>query len=187
MSYMQITGGYLKSRKIESPKGSNVRPTLSQIRESVFSVLFSLIDFSGKIFLDAFAGSGIMGFEALSRGFERVFFFEKDKKTFYLLKENAKKLEVSADFYAGDTLKLLKTTDIKFDIIFADPPYQSGLYEDFLKTVKETNILAKDGIIILEHPSTLKIDFSKYVLIKQKKYSDKTLTFLKQTSEQPSE
>ena len=79
---MQITGGYLKSRKINSPTGGNVRPTLSQVRESVFSILKSLTDFEGLFFLDAFAGSGIMGFEAISRGFENSMFIEKEKRLF---------------------------------------------------------------------------------------------------------
>ncbi len=74
---MQITGGYLKSRKIISPKGSNVRPTLSKTRESLFNVLANLIDFDGSAFLDIFAGSGIIGFEAASRGFASVDFLEK--------------------------------------------------------------------------------------------------------------
>ena len=105
---MQITGGCLKSRKIVSPKGANVRPTLSQIRESIFSTLYSLMEFEEKNFLDAFAGSGIMGFEAASRGFKNVTFIEKDKKTFYQIKSNAQNLGIEADFFAGDTLKILK-------------------------------------------------------------------------------
>lgn len=177
---MQITGGYLKSRKIDSPKGSNVRPTLSQIRESIFSVLFSIMDFGGKSFLDAFSGSGIMGFEALSRGFKSVCFFEKDKRTFFLLKENAKKLAVEADFYIGDTIKLLSKNNKKFDVIYVDPPYQSGLYDSVLKIVKEKNILAENGIIILEHPADLIIDTDGYEQIKQKVYSGKILSFLKE-------
>lgn len=177
---MQITGGFLKSRKIDSPKGANVRPTLSQIRESIFSTLFSMIDFEGKSFLDAFAGSGIMGFEAVSRGFEASAFVEKDKKTFFLLKENALKLGIDADFFLGDTLKVLKRCNRAFDVIFIDPPYQSGLYDEVLKTVREKNILAQDGIIILEHPEKLKIDFEGFVLLKQKFYADKCLSYLKQ-------
>lgn len=176
---MQITGGFLKSRRIDSPKGANVRPTLSQIREGIFSTLFSMIDFEGKSFLDAFAGSGIMGFEALSRGFESVIFIEKDKKTFFLIKENAAKLGVEADFFAGDTLKVLKKCDRVFDVIFVDPPYQSGLYDGLLKTVKENNILAQEGIIILEHPQKLEIDYAGYELLKQKLYADKCLSYLK--------
>ena len=102
------------------------------MRESIFSVLYSITDFEKKSFLDAFAGSGIMGFEALSRGFEQVCFIEKDKKTFFLLKDNAKKLGIEPQFFMGDTLKVLKKTDSDFDVIYVDPPYQSGLYDSVL-------------------------------------------------------
>ncbi len=176
---MHITGGYLKSRKIESPKGANVRPTLSQVRESIFSVLYSITDFEKKSFLDAFAGSGIMGFEALSRGFEQVCFIEKDKKTFFLLKDNAKKLGIEPQFFMGDTLKVLKKTDSDFDVIYVDPPYQSGLYDSVLEIVRQCDVLKKDGIIILEHPSRLEINIDGFELIKKKIYSDKCITFLR--------
>ena len=64
---MNITGGIYKGRKIIAPDENITRPTLSKTRESVFNVLYSLIDFEEKVFLDMFAGSGIMGLEALSR------------------------------------------------------------------------------------------------------------------------
>lgn len=177
---MQITGGFLKSRNIDSPKGENVRPTLSQIRESIFSTLFSMIDFEGKSFLDAFAGSGIMGFEAVSRGFANATFVEKDKKTCFLLKENIKKLDIEkiSQTYLTDTTRFLKKTKCKFDIIYIDPPYKSGLYDEIVKAVKDNSILSKDGLMILEHPSDLKIDWQGFELLKQKIYADKTLSYL---------
>ena len=178
---MQITGGSLRSRKIDSPKGSNVRPTLSQVRESIFSSLLSIMDFEQKSFLDVFAGSGIMGFEAVSRGFSYAAFVEKDRKTFLLLKENAKKLrldDTNTEFFCADSTKFLKKITKSFDVIFVDPPYQSGLYEGILQTVFENKLLKNDGIIILEHPKSLEIDTKNYTTIKQKTYSDKCLTFL---------
>lgn len=175
---MQITGGYLKSRKIISPKGSNVRPTLSKTRESLFNVLANLIDFDGSAFLDIFAGSGIIGFEAASRGFASVDFLEKDRKTFALLKENAKILGISAGIFYGDALKLLKTVSKSYDVIYVDPPYAMGLYDDVVRVINEKNILNKGGILVLEHPQVLKIDFNDFEINKQKKYSDKILTFL---------
>ena len=175
---MQITGGYLKSRKINSPKGNNVRPTLSQIRESIFSTLYSLMDFENKTFLDAFAGSGIMGLEAVSRGFESATFIEKDKKTFFLIKDNAKNLDIKADFYLGDTTKILKKINGAFDVIFIDPPYQSGLYDNVLEIIKLRTLLNKEGILILEHPKELLINTQDYKIIKIKNYADKALTFL---------
>ena len=134
---MQITGGYLKSRKILSPRTSNVRPTLSQVRESIFSVLFSMMDFEGKKFLDAFAGSGIMGFEALSRGFGSISFIEKDKKTYFLLKDNAKKLDIEAQFFFGDTTKVLNGCNQCFDVIYIDPPIKAGCMIKFWNLLKK--------------------------------------------------
>ena len=178
---MQITGGFLKSRKIDSPKGNNVRPTLSQIRESIVSSLFSLIDFENKTFLDVFAGSGIMGFEAISRGFLSATFIEKDKKTFYTIKSNLQKLNLEnkhAGCFLGDSLKVLKKLETTFDVIYVDPPYQSGLYENVLTIILENNLLNENGIIILEHPKTLDIEITTFKIVKRKNYADKTLTFL---------
>lgn len=179
---MRITGGFLKSRKIDSPKGDNVRPTLSQVRESIFSTLFSMTDFEDKTFLDLFAGSGIMGFEAISRGFASSDFVEKDKRTFFLLKENAKKLGLDnnqTQFFAGDSTKVIKRIEKNYDVIYVDPPYQSGLYDSVLQIVKENCLLKTDGTIILEHPKDLEIDLSGFELTKQKTYSDKSISFLK--------
>ncbi len=178
---MQITGGFLKSRKIDSPKTSNVRPTLSQIRESIFSTLFSMTDFEELSFLDLFAGSGIMGFEAISRGFAKADFIEKDKKTFYLIKSNAKKLGLKnnqVDFCLGDSLKVLKKLQKTYDIIYVDPPYMGGFYDDVLDTIFSNKLLNTNGIIILEHPKSLDIKTENYNIIKQKVYADKVLTFL---------
>ena len=175
---MHITGGYLKSRKIESPKGANVRPTLSQVRESIFSMLFSLNNFENKSFLDAFAGSGIMGFEAISRGFESTTFIEKDKKTYLLLKQNAKKLDIEANYFFGDTTKILNKFEKTFDIIYIDPPYQSGLYSEILNIIKTKNLLSKDGFAVLEHPKLLEINTQGFNIVKQKNYADKTITIL---------
>ena len=178
---MKITGGYLKSRKINSPKGENVRPTLSQIRESIFSCLFSMIDFENKTFLDLFSGSGIMGFEAISRGFKYCCFVEKDKKTFFTLKENSKKLGLEDNqvkIILGDSTKVLSKLGTDFDVIYIDPPYQSGLYDIILGGILKNNILKDDGIIIAEHPKDIELCIKNFKVTKQKTYADKTLTFL---------
>ena len=79
---MQITGGSFNGRKFIAPKSLSVRPTLSKTRQSVFNILNSLIgNFNDKSFLDMFSGSGIMGLEALSRGFSSVIAVENDFKT----------------------------------------------------------------------------------------------------------
>lgn len=173
---MNITGGKFKGRKITAPDEKITRPTLSKTRESVFNILFSLMDFEEKSFLDLFAGSGIMGLEALSRGFGTCVCMEKNPKTAKILKDNYKTLGLEPILKVGDSLKFLPKLTQKFDVIYIDPPYLSGLYENCLKSIKENNVLNQDGIIILEHSED--INFEGFCLLKQKTYSQKFVTFL---------
>ena len=175
---MQITGGKYNSRKIKTPEYENIKPTLSKTRQGIFNALSALIDFDGKIFIDMFAGSGIMSLEAVSRGFE-VITFEKDKKTALSIKENFKALKLTPDLYFGDSLKNILKISKKADIIFIDPPYETDLYDRALKIIAENNILAEDGIIILEHPIKKEIDLNGYELIKTKEYGNKQISYLK--------
>ena len=174
---MNITAGIYKGSKVKAPDEKIVRPTLSKIRESVFNMLFSLMgDFKGKIFLDMFAGSGIMGLEALSRGFESVVAVEKNPKVASILKENYANIKLKPNLILGDSLKKLPNLGERFDVIYLDPPYFSGIYEKSLEIIKENGLLKENGIIILEHATEVRTEGFK--LIKQKKYSQKFVTFL---------
>lgn len=175
---MIITAGIYKGRKVIAPDEKIVRPTLSKIRESIFNVLFSLIDFKGKNFLDMFAGSGIMGLEALSRGFEYALALEKNPKVAKILKENYENIKIKPNLIVGDSLKLLNKIDKKFDVIYIDPPYFSDIYENTLKGIKDNNLLADGGIVILEHITEVNWSDLGFELIKQKTYSKKLITFL---------
>lgn len=173
---MIITAGTYKGRKVIAPDEKIVRPTLSKIRESIFNVLFSIIDFQGKNFLDMFAGSGIMGLEALSRGFESVLALEKNPKVAQILKSNYENIKLKPNLTICDSLKL--KTDEKFDVIYIDPPYFSGIYESSLEKIKQDSLLKDDGIVILEHVTDVNWEEFGFELIKQKKYSKKFVTFL---------
>lgn len=169
---MIITAGKYKGQKITAPDEKITRPTLSKVRMSVFNTLQSLIDFEGKSFLDMYAGSGIMGLEALSRGFETATGIEKNPKVVAIIKSNFKKFNPAPTLIIGDSLKVTQKLNEKFDVIYIDPPYFSGIYESSLDAVKNL----ASGIIILEHVND--VDFSDFELIKQKKYGDKYITFL---------
>ena len=91
MKIMNITAGKYKGQKITAPDENITRPTLSKVRMSVFNTLQCLVDFEGSSFLDMYAGSGIMGLEALSRGFSTVVSIEKNKKVYSITKSNFKK------------------------------------------------------------------------------------------------
>lgn len=168
---MIITAGIYKGRKIESPDEKITRPTLSKVRMGVFNTLYSIIgDFEGKTFLDVFGGSGIMGLEALSRGFSRVKVFEKNPKVAQILKKNYQTVGLKPDLTIGDSTKLILKTDEIFDVVYIDPPYMSGIYEDILSKVK-------GNIIIVEHSET--IEFDGYEVLKQKNYGGKIVSFLR--------
>ncbi len=170
---MIITAGEFKGQKITAPDEKITRPTLSKVRMAVFNTLQAIVDFEGKSFLDMFAGSGIMGLEALSRGFTSLTACEKNNKVANILRENFKKFSTKRDIklLTGDSLKLTAKMTGKFDVIYIDPPYFSGVYEASLNAVK--NIA---DIVILEH--VVDVDFSGWQILKQKKYSNKFVTFL---------
>ena len=173
---MIITAGIYKGRKVTAPDEKIVRPTLSKIRESIFNTLFSMIEFGGKTFLDMFAGSGIMGLEALSRGFENVLTLEKNPKVAKVLKENYENIKIKPNLIVGDSLN--QKINEKFDVIYIDPPYFSGIYEKSLEKIKKESLLKADGIVILEHVTDVCWSDFGFELIKQKKYSGKFVTFL---------
>ncbi len=167
---MIITAGKYKGRKLYVPNENITRPTLSKVRMGVFNTLYSLIEnFENKSFLDVFGGSGIMGLEALSRGFKKVQVFEKNSKAAEIIKKNYSLLGIKPDLKIGDSLKLLTATDEIFDVAYADPPYNSGIYQEVLNVIP-----AK--LIIAEHSEN--INFQDCEIIKQKNYGGKMITFL---------
>lgn len=170
---MIITAGIFKGQKITAPDENITRPTLSKVRMSVFNTLQSMIDFDGSTFLDMYAGSGIMALEALSRGFSNACAIEKNPKAAQIIKTNYKKFTTSPKLLIGDSLKLTSKFNEKYDVIYIDPPYFSGIYENSLKAVKSIS----NGIIILEHVN--EVDYENFEVVKQKKYGDKYITFLK--------
>ncbi len=144
---MQIHAGNLKGRRIKTVKNAPYRPTTALARKSLFDILGNI---EGKTFLDLFSGTGIIGFEASSRGAKHVTFVEKSLRANALLKINYTLLEISnnrCDIKKTDVFRFLKE-NYKFDIIFADPPYGSSNLELMVEQIFP--ILNKEGIFILE-------------------------------------
>jgi 16S rRNA (guanine(966)-N(2))-methyltransferase RsmD len=172
---MNITAGKYKGHKIKAPDETITRPTLSKVRMSVFNTLQAMTEFYGSSFFDMFSGSGIMGLEALSRGFSKIVMVEQNKKVYSVIKSNIKFFEKDNDIKVllGDSLKLTQKFNEKFDIIYIDPPYFSGVYE---KSLEIASKICKN-IIILEH--VIEVDLTGYKILKQKKYGNKFITFIK--------
>lgn len=180
---MIITGGIHKGRKIKTVKSRQVRPTSSKIRESIFNMIQSHI--INAEMLDLFAGSGIMGLEALSRGVQKVVFVEKNRKVAQLLKENISNFNYECELIISDAVAALdKLKESSFDIIFVDPPYASGLIDPVLNKIKSNKILKSQGIIIIEHSPDVNVNETAKTLnleiFKEKKYGDTAITILKE-------
>ena len=170
---MNITAGIYKGRKIKAPDEKIARPTLSKVRMGVFNTLYSIIgDFEGKSFLDVFGGSGIMGLEAISRGFSNVTVFEKNKIAAEIIKLNYATLNIKPDLRIGDSYNFIKTAG-KYDVIYIDPPYESDIYQRILRYLQ-------GEIIIVEHDKEL--EFNNYEIIKSKNYGGKYVTYLRNKS-----
>ncbi len=123
---VRIIGGRWRSRVIRFPPAAALRPTPDRVRETLFNWLGQRLD--GLACLDLFAGSGAMGFEALSRGAARVVMVENDRAVAAALRESAKLLEATdAQIVLGEAMAYLRQSSELFDIVFLDPPYASDL------------------------------------------------------------
>lgn len=146
---MKINAGEFKYRKLAVPEG--IRPTTEKVREAVFSMIQSYTP--DAVVFDLFAGSGALGLEALSRGASQCIFNEGNRRNYRVLLENIKncKAESRSKALNYDFRKALLFPHEKVDILFVDPPYASGYYEEIFETVAREGLLSEDGIIVAEH------------------------------------
>lgn len=170
---LKIISGTLKGKGLYSPQDFSVRPTSARVKDSLFNIIRN--DLPGARFLDLFAGSGQIGFEAISLGAD-VVFCDKDAS---LIKKNAQHLGVEATVLQGDFLNILSTlkNGQNFDFIFADPPYNDALYAAIIKN--SLPLLSQNGVLILEHSSDYNLPITeKCNIISVRKYGSRSLTFL---------
>lgn len=151
---MRIISGLSKGRVLETIKGMNTRPTSDRVKESLFSIIQDRI--KDSIILDLFAGTGNLGFEALSRGASKAVFIDQNIKAIDAIKRNSRNLgyEEVSEIYRNDAMRALtelSKRDIVFNIIFIDPPYCKDYEETLLSLIDDKSILHNEGIIIIEH------------------------------------
>jgi 16S rRNA (guanine966-N2)-methyltransferase len=150
---MRVIGGIARGRRIQAPHGRRTRPTSDYLREVLFDLLTQQV--RGSTFLDLYAGTGAVGIEALSRGAARAVFVENDRPALAMLRRN---LEASGFLERGevipmDVLRFLRRAASglpAFDLIFLDPPYQRVEATPALSLIASTELLAPNGIAILE-------------------------------------
>ncbi len=148
---MRVISGTARGTNLETLEGNNTRPTLDRVKEALFNIIqCNIVDAN---VLDLFSGSGALGIEALSRGAKACIMCDKSYEVIQIINKNIRKthLEEKAKVIKNDykkTLELLQGQ--KFEVIFIDPPYALDIAVSSIKYIIEFNLLADDGIIILE-------------------------------------
>lgn len=146
---IRIIGGQLRGRKIVVPNVDGVRPTTDRIRETVFNWLQPYM-YNANC-LDAFAGSGVLGIEAISRGAKAVTFVEQNKKVIGALQQTIESLSIDkAQILSGDPFRQLLKLNMPFDIVFLDPPFSSDLLAQSFKFLVKNDLLNKNALLYCE-------------------------------------
>ena len=144
---MRVITGTARGRRLKTPENYDIRPTTDNVKESVFNII--QFDIEGRRVLDLFAGTGQLGIECLSRGAAEAVFIDENTAAVKIVKENLKTCGFTAAVLQQDALGYLRHCG-RFDLVFVDPPYDSGLYESVLETINSVDILSDGGIIICE-------------------------------------
>ncbi|MGO0061795.1 16S rRNA (guanine(966)-N(2))-methyltransferase RsmD [Brevibacillus fluminis] len=178
---MRVIAGEFKGRALAAVPGKGTRPTTDKVKESIFSMIGPY--FSGGIALDLYAGTGGLGIEALSRGVERVIFVDADAKAVSVIKGNLEKVQATdkAEVYRNDAaraLKALTKRDVKFSVVFLDPPYAYQKIAAEMAILQDTGLLADGCWIVAEHDAEFKLgaQIADCVLQKQATYGDTTIS-----------
>lgn len=173
---VRVISGKYKGKNIIGYDIDGTRPTQDRIKESLFAMIQD--DIVDSVCLDLFAGSGNLGIEALSNGSKLCYFVDNNKKCFDAINKNLSGIEngkvLNKDY--SDALSYFKNNNIKFNIIFLDPPYNLNCLDDVLNKIIEYNLLESDGLIICEYEfDNFKDTYNLLELIKDKKYGYKNI------------
>ena len=149
---MRIITGTARGTRLMTLEGEATRPTAERVKEAVFSMIqFDLLD---STVLDLFAGSGQMGLEALSRGAQKAHFIDKSSEAVDIIRKNAEKTHLAerSSIFCTDSIDYLKRSKgrCRFDFVFIDPPYGSGLVQESLRLLADGNLLNENAWLIVE-------------------------------------
>ncbi|MBF0461017.1 MAG: 16S rRNA (guanine(966)-N(2))-methyltransferase RsmD [Magnetococcales bacterium] len=193
---VRISGGLARGRLLHVPTETGLRPTMGRVRESLFSLLARHTH--GATVLDLFAGCGLLGLEALSRGAQTAFFVDLERKAVQSIEKNvtlcgvqSRSTVLQGDLLHSRTLERVKQWVNQdpgggrlFDLVFLDPPYRKGLVAGTLHRLEQTNLLAPGAVIVVEQEATAEPDPSvAWPLLHNRRYGE-TRVILWQTAAQ---
>ena len=184
---MRIVGGALKGRRLEAPRGRDVRPTGSLARESLFNLLshgrFAADGdpVAGATVLDAFAGSGANGLEALSRGAAQAYFLDNHRPALAALKRNVADLGLNARAVVLNAdLRRPPRARAACDLVIMDPPYAEGLVEPALGALARTGWIAEGALVVVEMAKTAALDPpERFSVVEERTYGRARMVFLR--------
>lgn len=149
---MRVITGIYKGRRFDIPRTFKARPTTDFAKESIFSVIGGYIDFDGAEALDLFSGTGGITLEMLSRGCRRVVSVEADREHHAFIKQCLAKIGATNGIaLRGDVFRFLQSCHTKYDLIFADPPYDLPELPGIPQLILDRELLADGGLLVFEH------------------------------------
>lgn len=178
---MRVIAGTARSLPLKTPAGGKTRPTTDRIKETLFNMLQTYI--ADAVFIDFCCGSGGIGIEAISRGASKAYFIENDKEAISCLKDNLNftKFMDKSIILSQDALNAVYQLREKADIIFMDPPYDSGLDISILSLLRDSACISEDTLIIVEtamNRDVQEFEACGYEIVKEKKYKTNKHLFL---------
>ena len=178
---MKIISGEFKGRTIKGFDIEGTRPTMDRVKESLFGTIQNYVP--NAIALDLFAGTGNLGFEALSNGANYCYFNDINIKCIKYMESVIKELNLLdkskvLNMNCKQALKYFVNNDIKFDLIFLDPPYKMNILNEVVEFIKENKLIKKNGLIICE-VDNLYLNIDYFTKIKEKKYGSKYIIIYK--------
>lgn len=175
---MRVISGKYKSKKIDTLKTNDTRPTTDKVRENIFNILSAM---DGAV-LDLFAGSGALGIEAMSRGCNTAVFIDGAQDAVKLIYKNTEYIKEHIEIFRNDykrALQALEKRNKTFDYIFVDPPYKKGLVKKVLEDIALYNVLNQEGVIVIESHKDEVYETGKFVSFKDVTYGLVRVNFLR--------
>ncbi len=175
---MRIISGKHKSRRITAPNNLPVRPTTDMAKEALFNILNNHYYFDQIEVLDLFAGIGSISFEFASRGTKNITSVDQHHGCIAFLDKINNELEFSMQTIKSDVFSFLEKSNTKYDVIFADPPYDflDEQYQKILDLVFDKQLLSEDGLLIVEHAKQTDLS-NNQTFTKSKKYGGNMFSF----------
>ena len=173
---MRIIGGTHKGQTIKVPKDLPVRPTTDFAKEGLFNILANKLDIEQLSVLDLFSGTGHISLEFASRGSTQITSVDKHFKCAGFLRSMSKDLNFNINAIKSDVFDFLKNSTAKFDLIFADPPYDLPEIPDIHRFVFERGLLKDSGILIIEHGQRTKLE-NLTGFVQHRKYGNVNFSF----------